>query len=131
MILGIGVDLIEIGRIEEILRKHSGRFAEKIFTETERTYSDHMARPALHYAARFAAKEAFVKALGTGIAMGIHWKDVGVRNLPSGQPMLQIEGKALEVLRARGGGRVHVSLAHTHGHACATVVIEGAEGESE
>jgi len=125
MILGIGVDLVEVERVTELLGKYSGRFAWRVFTDKEREYCDRMANPGQHYAARFAAKEAFLKAIGTGFSQGISWKEIGVAHLDSGQPVLELEGRALEQMRRRGGVRALVSLSHTHRHACAAVVVEG------
>ncbi|OPZ15446.1 MAG: Holo-(acyl-carrier-protein) synthase [candidate division BRC1 bacterium ADurb.BinA364] len=125
MIVGIGVDLIEVERVEKVLEKHSGRFAARVYTEIEQAYCSGKARPSLHYAARFAAKEAFLKAIGTGLTQGVSWREIGVVHLPSGQPMLQLEGRALELMSARGGERALVSLSHSKGHACAVVLIEG------
>ncbi|MCX7012558.1 MAG: holo-ACP synthase [Candidatus Sumerlaeota bacterium] len=123
MILGIGIDLVEVERVTELLGKYSGRFATRVFTEEERAYCEKMAQPGQHYAARFAAKEAFLKAIGTGFAKGISWKDIGVAKLPSGEPILELRGRALDELRARGGTRALVTLSHTHGHACAAVAV--------
>jgi holo-[acyl-carrier protein] synthase len=124
MILGIGVDFVEISRVDENLQKHGERFEKKMFTETEREYCRRMPIPAQHYAARFAAKEAFLKALGTGWAKGITWKDAGIENLPSGMPVLAITGRGREIADERGVTRMHVSLSHSRGHAVAVVVLE-------
>ena len=96
MILGVGIDLVEVERVTELLGKYSGRFAARVFTEEERAYCEKMAQPGQHYAARFAAKEAFLKAIGTGFAKGISWKEIGVVKLPSGEPVLELRGRALE-----------------------------------
>ncbi len=124
MIFGIGVDLIEIERIQENLTKHGERFEAKVFTPVEREYCRRMPIPAQHYAARFAAKEAFLKALGTGWAKGITWRDVGIENLPSGMPRLSISGRAQELVEEYGVGEMHVTLSHSRGHAVAVVVLE-------
>lgn len=124
LLLGIGTDLIEVERIERLMEKRGGRFKAKLFTEEEIRYSEAQARPAVHLAARFAAKEAFSKALGTGIAQGVQWRDIGVVHRPGGQPALEIGGPTRAILDARGGGTVHLTLAHTTTHALATVVIE-------
>ncbi len=125
MILGVGIDIVEVSRIAEILQKYSGRFAQRIFTEDERAYCESMPDPALHYAARFAAKESFVKALGTGFSKGIAWKEICVQRLPSGKPVLQLTGQALLEMERLSVSHVHISLSHTHSHGCAVVVIEG------
>ena len=124
MIFGIGLDLVEVARVEESLARFGERFQKRMFTELEREYCNRLPHPPLHYAARFAAKEAFVKALGTGMSNGISWKEVGVANLPSGQPELQITGRALELLSKRQIVSTHVTLSHTHSHAAAVVVLE-------
>jgi holo-[acyl-carrier protein] synthase len=124
LIIGVGVDIVETSRIERILAERGERFRTKLFTPEEIAYCDAMAKPLIHYAARFAAKEAFSKALGTGIARGVKWKDVGVVHRPGGQPALVITGRAAELLRELGAGSAHVSLSHTDGHAAASVAIE-------
>ncbi|MBX7246309.1 MAG: holo-ACP synthase [Candidatus Sumerlaeaceae bacterium] len=124
MIYGIGMDLVETGRIEEGMRKFPDRFIRKMYTDVEAAYCAAMPAPALHYAARFAAKEAFLKALGTGKSHGIGWRDVGIENLSSGQPVLSITGRAKELMEERGITQTHVSLTHTATHAAAVVVLE-------
>ena len=99
MILGIGSDLIDIRRIEKTLSRFGARFIERCFTETERAKSDRRANRAASYAKRYAAKEACSKALGTGFRDGVFWRDIGVVNLPSGQPTLVLTGGALIRLR--------------------------------
>jgi holo-[acyl-carrier protein] synthase len=126
LLLGIGSDLVEVERIEGLMAKRGARFKAKLFTDEETRYCEAQARPAVHFAARFAAKEAFSKALGTGIAQGVQWRDVGVVHRRGGQPALVITGATLDILRERGGGILHLTLAHTTGHAMATVVIERA-----
>ena len=100
MIIGLGNDLIDIRRIEKTLEKFGERFTERVFTEVERTKSDRRAARAASYAKRFAAKEACAKALGTGVPRrGVHWQHMGVVNLPSGQPTLDLTGGAAERLK--------------------------------
>ena len=98
MIIGIGDDLIDIRRIERTLERFGDRFIERIFTETERERSERRAGRAASYAKRFAAKEACSKALGTGFRAGVFWRDLGVINLRSGKPTLQLTGGAAERL---------------------------------
>ena len=124
MIFGIGVDLVETSRVEESLAKFGERFERRVFTEAEREYCRRMPAPAMHYAARFAAKEAFLKALGTGTARGIAWPEAGIVNLPGGQPTLVITGRAREIMEEKGVARAHVTLSHSRGHAVAVVVME-------
>ncbi|MBI1620222.1 holo-ACP synthase [Aquamicrobium zhengzhouense] len=98
MIIGIGSDLIDIRRIEATLERHPERFIERVFTGVERAKSDGRKERPASYAKRFAAKEACAKALGTGIARGVFWRDMGVINLPSGKPTMKLTGGAAEQL---------------------------------
>ncbi len=99
MILGVGNDLIDIQRIERTLERFGDRFIARIFTQVDQDKSERRANMAASYAKRFAAKEACSKALGTGFRKGVFWRDMGVVNLPSGQPTLQLTGGALDRLR--------------------------------
>jgi holo-[acyl-carrier protein] synthase len=100
MIIGVGSDLVDIRRIEQAISRFGNRFLDRIFTETERRRCDRRASPAASYARRFAAKEAAAKALGTGFRQGVFWRDLGVVNLPSGQPGMRFTGGALARLEA-------------------------------
>ena len=100
MILGVGNDLCDIRRIEKSLERFGERFVQRVFTETEQKRSEGRATRAASYAKRFAAKEACSKALGTGFAAGVFWRDLGVVNLPSGKPTMKLTGGALDRLRA-------------------------------
>lgn len=100
MIIGLGSDLIDIRRIEKTLARHGDRFLARVFTDIERAKSDRRAGRAASYAKRFAAKEACAKALGTGLSNGVYWRDMGVVNLPSGQPTIELTGGALVRLEA-------------------------------
>jgi holo-[acyl-carrier protein] synthase len=100
MIIGIGNDLIDINRIEKSIERYGDRFLNRIFTDVERAKSDKRMQRAASYAKRFAAKEACSKALGTGLSKGVFWRDMGVINLPSGQPTLKLTGGALARLQA-------------------------------
>ena len=100
MILGVGSDLVDVRRIERVIARHGDRFILRIFTEAERAKADQRATRIETYAKRFAAKEACAKALGTGFRRGVFWRDLGVVNLPSGRPTMQLTGGALERLRA-------------------------------
>ena len=124
MILGLGIDVVAIERIAGLLERHSGRAKERLYTAAERAYCEKMARPALHFAARFAAKEAFVKALGTGFSAGIRWRDIGIVHDPKGKPELALEGTARDAMESLGGARGLVSLTHDSLHAAAVVVLE-------
>ena len=98
MIIGIGSDLIDIRRIEKTLARFGDRFTQRVFTEVERAKSDRREARAASYAKRFAAKEACSKALGTGIRMGVNWREMGIVNLPSGKPTIVLAGSAAERL---------------------------------
>jgi holo-[acyl-carrier protein] synthase len=128
MILGIGADLANIERIEGTLARFGRRFVDRVFTETEQAISERRAGRAASYARRWAAKEACSKALGTGLRMGIAWKDMGVVNLRSGQPTMVLTGWAADRLAAMTPPgyvpRIHVSLTDDHPWAQAFVVIE-------
>lgn len=100
MILGLGIDLIDIRRVERTLERFGDRFTQRVFTDTERGKADRRRLRAATYAKRFAAKEACAKALGTGLSQGVYWRDMGVVNRPTGQPTLQLTGGAAERLRA-------------------------------
>src|ERR1700744_5460130 len=128
MIIGVGSDLCDIRRIEETLEKYGERFIARCFTEIERRKSDARADRAASYAKRFAAKEACAKALGTGLRHGVFWRDMGVINLPSGQPTMTLTGGAkarLDPLLPPGTEpRIHVSLTDEPPYAQAFVIIE-------
>jgi holo-[acyl-carrier protein] synthase len=128
VILGIGSDLSDIRRIETSLARFGERFTQRCFTDIERARSDRKPDRAASYAKRFAAKEACSKALGTGIRRGVFWRDMGVVNMPSGQPTLALTGGALKRLKALtpAGHEVviHLSLTDDHPYAQAFVVIE-------
>ena len=124
MIVSIGIDIIEVKRIREVLLR-TPRFAERVFTEAERSYCESRgAAAAQHYAARFAAKEAALKALQTGWSGGISWQDVEVAAKNSGAPVILFHGRARELYEATGATRAHISIAHTSEHAIAEVILE-------
>jgi holo-[acyl-carrier protein] synthase len=100
MILGVGSDLIDIRRIEAAIARFGDRFIDRIFTEAERRRCERRANPGPSYARRFAAKEAAAKALGTGFRSGVFWRDLGVVNMPSGQPGMRLTGGALQRLES-------------------------------
>jgi holo-[acyl-carrier protein] synthase len=128
MIIGIGNDLIDIRRIEKSLERYGQRFVKRLFTEVEQVKALKRTDPAPTYAKRFAAKEACAKALGTGINQGIYWKDMGVVNLPSGQPTMELTGgalKRLQKLTPKGMvARIHLTITDDAPHAQAFVIIE-------
>jgi len=127
MIVGIGVDIIEVGRIERALERQGERFVRRIFTEQEAAYCARAARPPERFAARFSAKEAALKALGTGWREGLRLLDVHVGNDPLGAPSITFHGTALEKSRRLGVTRIHVSLSHQHDYAIAHVILEGGD----
>jgi holo-[acyl-carrier protein] synthase len=125
MILGIGTDLIEIARIAESIRRYGDRFLQRIFTSREIEYCQRKKNAAESFAARFAAKEAGAKALGTGISHGVGWLELEVTREPSGKPGLQLSGRAAERASGLSVARVSLSLTHTAELALAVVVMEG------
>lgn len=124
MIYGIGFDLVQVSRIEIALRRWGERFQNKVFTPGEIRYGRKKRNPARHFAARFAAKEAFVKALGIGIRRGLHWKDVEVQRGPLGRPILKIHGRAVELCQKEGIDGFFLSLTHDGDYSGAMVVLE-------
>lgn len=135
MILGIGTDLANIERIAATLERFGNRFKSRVFTEAEQRKADTRADVAGTYAKRWAAKEACSKALGTGLRMGISWKDMAVTNLRSGQPVMHVTGWAAERLRqmtpAGHEAVIHVTLTDDHPWAQAFVVIEARPAGSD
>ena len=129
MIIGIGNDLIDIRRIEQSIERYGERFLNRIFTDVERAKSDKRMHRAASYAKRFAAKEACSKALGTGLRKGVFWRDMGVVNLPSGRPTLQLTGGALAHLRsitpAGHEARIDLTISDDFPLAQAIVIISG------
>ena len=127
MILGLGNDIIDIRRVERTIERYGERFLSRVFTEIERRKSDNRAERAASYAKRFAAKEACAKALGTGFRQGVFWRDMGVVNLPSGRPTLQLTGgaaRALEQLTPEGHEvRIDLSITDDFPTAQAIVII--------
>ena len=118
---GIGVDMLEIARMEGVLARRPN-FARRVFTDEERAYCDRSARPAEHYAARFAAREAVLKALGTGFSDGIGLRDVSVARDDAGRPRAVLTGRAAEVARELGVREIALSISHTHDVAVANAI---------
>jgi holo-[acyl-carrier protein] synthase len=125
MILGLGSDLVDIRRIEKAIERFGDRFLDRIFTENERRRCDRRANRVASYARRFAAKEAAAKALGTGFRRGVFWRDLGVVNLPSGQPSMALTGGALKRLEAitPPGMSAHLALTITDEPPLAQAVV--------
>ncbi len=122
MIAGVGVDLVELDRIRAALGRHGERFLDRILTAGEREYCYRRRDPVPHVAARFAAKEAVVKALGTGFSHGIRWVDIEVLREDNGPPEVALHGAAVEI--AGETARVYLSLTHDKGAAIAVAVLE-------
>jgi holo-[acyl-carrier protein] synthase len=128
VIVGLGNDLCDIGRVQSVLDRYGERFTQRCFTEIERRKSDRRAQRAASYAKRFAAKEACAKALGTGMSRGVFWRDLGVVNLPSGKPTMQLtNGAAAALSRLVPAGHaphIHLTITDDGGMAQAFVIIE-------
>ncbi len=124
MVLGLGTDLIETKRVQESIDRFGERFLERVFTAGEITYCRRKKNAAESFAARFAAKEAGAKALGTGISHGVNWKELEVRREVSGKPTLHLSGRAAELAKAMGVRRLQLSLTHSRELAMAVVVAE-------
>ncbi len=122
MIVGVGLDLCLISRMEKALARSGGRFAARIFTPEERRYCEGRAQPAQHFAARFAAKEAILKALG--VPDGLSWHELEVGHQPSGGPHVLLHGAAAQAATQRGVSKLHLSLTHQGDAACAVVIAE-------
>lgn len=121
-IAGHGIDIVEVARIDRMLKEHGDRFLARCFTPAEQEIGRGSKRESEHLAARFAAKEAVLKALGTGLTQGISWTDIEVVRLPSGEPQIRLRGKAASIAAERGIGEWHLSLSHTATHAVASVI---------
>jgi holo-[acyl-carrier protein] synthase len=124
MIVGIGIDIAEVDRIGQSIDRFGTRFLERIFTEGEIRYCDSKANRVERYAARFAAKEAAMKALGTGWNHGIRWRDCEVVRMPGGRPTIQFHGKAREFAVKLGATNTALSISHTADQAIAQVILE-------
>ncbi len=125
MIVGSGTDLTEVVRIREAIGRYGDRFVRRIYTDREIAYVERKANRFERYAARFAAKEAGMKALGTGWRRGVHWKDFEVANLPSGRPTLLLHGEAERIAEEMGVKQISLSLTHTGETGMAFVIFEG------
>lgn len=122
MIFGIGIDIVEVERIQKSIENYGDRFRNKLFAENEIEYCERWKdKKYVHYAARFAAKEAFSKAISTGITQGFSFKDVAIQNEPSGQPILVLGG---EMKEKYGHLKSYVTLSHTDNNAVAAIVLE-------
>jgi holo-[acyl-carrier protein] synthase len=124
MIIGTGIDLERVVRVEQAIARHGERFLHRVFTEGERRYCDSKANRMERYTARFAAKEAAMKALGTGWSRGVRWRDIEVSRQPSGRPTIVFHGVAAEIAAKLGVLHTALSLSHTSEQAIAHVILE-------
>lgn len=125
MIYGIGVDMVYVPRIEKVLKRWDSRFLERVFTADEQVLCLSRPRPEYAFAMRFAAKEAFSKAVGLGMRQGIRWRDIEVFHHPGGRPGIRAGGRTLDLCSERGITGMHVSLSDEGEYAVAMVVLEG------
>jgi len=122
-IQGIGIDLVQIPRIRRVVERWQDRFLERVFTEEELAYCRARRDPVPHLAARFAAKEAGLKALGTGLRLGVRWRELEVRRERGQPPVLVLSGRSRAIGEARGGGRMLLTLTHDGEYACAQAML--------
>jgi len=123
MIFGIGIDVVEIERVESSIAEFGDHFTNKLFTEAEREYCESQKRPAIHYAARFAAKEAVAKAFGTGIGKDLSWLDMEIRRRESGEPEVFLSGAGEAFAKANNFAQIKISLTHAQHYAAANAVV--------
>ncbi len=124
MIFGTGIDIIEVDRIKNSIRKYSDRFKKKIFTQKEIDYCHSQAEPAKHFAARFTVKEAVLKCFGTGMTGTILWKDIEIDKLNSGQPVLNLHGNGKKLFNQLNLKHIHISITHDKTYAAAHAIAE-------
>jgi len=124
MIYGIGIDLVRVSRIEDALNRWGERFIGRVFAAEEAALCLKRAVPSSCFALRFAAKEAFSKAIGLGMRKGVRWKDIEVFHHPGGKPGLKLHGRSLEICNEAGITRIHLSLSDDRGYGVATVILE-------
>ena len=130
-IIGIGTDIIECLRIAQMIERHGELFIRRVYTEHEIEYCSTKKASTQHYAGRWAAKEAVLKALGTGWRRGISWRDIEVRNKPGGAPTIALCGGAREVFEESGIRTMHISISHCRSHATAHAIAEGFASEQK
>ena len=124
-IKGIGVDLAQIPRLRRVVERWDERFLRRVFTEAEIAYCRRRRDPIPHFAARFAAKEATLKALGTGLRMGVNWRELEVRRERGQAPVMVLSGRCRDLAKAKGAGRVLLSLTHDGDYAMAQAMLIG------
>lgn len=130
-VAGIGTDIVECLRIAQMIEKHGDLFLRRVYTDSEIAYCQSRKASTEHYAGRWAAKEAVLKALGTGWAKGISWRDIDVRNQPSGRPTVAVRGGARDVVARRGISDVLISISHCRTHATAFAIAVAAESPDD
>ena len=124
MIVGLGIDIIELKRVAEAMKRHPERFIKRVLLEKEWEYCRQFRDPTPEVAARFAAKEAFSKAIGTGITRGVSWRDIEVVKDPGTPPRIRVTGCAAKWAEKLGGNNIHLSLSHSEQYAAAVVTLE-------
>ena len=124
MIKGLGIDTIELSRIARVYERYNERFLDRIYAPEERSYALRYKDPVPRLAARFAAKEACMKALGTGWNFGVRWRDIVVVNHPGGKPEMKLHGRAATIFEQLSASRIHLSITHSREHATAVVIFE-------
>ncbi len=122
MIVGLGTDIVDVERIEKMIADHGDHFLTRVFTPFEIAHCQPRREPAPHYAGRWAAKEAVMKALGTGFTSDVGWTDIEVRVKPSGQPFIELHGSTLAVAAGLGIDEILISISHTDRYATATAI---------
>lgn len=125
MILGTGIDIIEVARIASAFEQHGERFVNRVLVADETAYCLQHRKPAPFLAVRFAAKEAISKAFGTGIGAQLGWQDMEIKRKESGEPFVVLHGKGKILFESRGAKSLHISLSHTENYAAATAILEG------
>ena len=125
-VVALGMDLMQIDRIEDVIAKRGDRFLDWVFTPEEQAYCERRHRPATHYAGRYAVKESVMKVLGTGWSNGVRWADIEVRRAPGAAPQVHLAGASAEIARRRGIDRIHITITHDAGVAAAVAVGESA-----
>ncbi|MFQ5780235.1 MAG: holo-ACP synthase [Nitrospiria bacterium] len=129
-IVGIGIDLVKISRIEEMTQRWGDRFLDRVFTPAERAYCHLRKRPHIHYAARFAVKEAMLKALGTGLRGGVRWKEIETIRTPTGKPEVRVSGKTRQLAEEERVSQIFASITHDDDYAVGQVILQG-DGSDE
>ena len=126
-IVGIGIDLVKISRIQEMMERWGPRFLDRVFTPTEQAYCLRHRFPPVHLSARFAVKEAILKALGTGLRMGTKWKEIETVNNPAGKPEVKLWGTTGQLAAEKNVSKIFATITHDHDYAIAQVLLQGPE----